>query len=108
MLENSTKDIINDVNEIINKSRQIVYQVIDIVLLQRNWLIGKRIYEEKIKDTRQENYGKGFSRSNLYSFYRFYKEHQHIFQTLSGQSFGVLSWSHYSVLLSVTDLDARK
>ena len=53
----STKDIINDVNEIINKSRQIVYQVIDIVLLQRNWLIGKRIYEEEIKDTRQENYG---------------------------------------------------
>ena len=25
-----------------------------------------------------------------------------------GKSFGVLSWTHYSVLLSVTDLDARK
>ena len=49
---NNTKDIINDVNEIINKSRQIVYQAIDIVLLQRNWLIGKRIHEEEIKDTR--------------------------------------------------------
>ena len=48
----NTKDIINDVNEIINKSRQIVYQTIDIVLLQRNWLIGKRIHEEEIKDTR--------------------------------------------------------
>ena len=45
---------------------------------------------------------------NLYSFYRLYKEYQNIFHTLSGQSFGVLSWSHYSVLLSVTDLDARK
>ena len=48
------------------------------------------------------------SLSNLYSFYRLYKEYQNIFQTLSGQSFGVLSWSHYSVLLSVADLDARK
>ena len=121
---NSTKDIINDVNEIIDKSRQIAYQAIDIVLLQRNWLIGKRIYEEEIKDTRQENYGleiikmlsnslaknygKGFSKSNLYSFYRFYKEYQNIFQSVTGKSFRVLSWTHYSVLLSVTDLDARK
>ena len=105
---NSTKDIINDVNEIINKSRQIVYQTIDIVLLQRNWLIGKRIYEEEIKDTRQENYGKGFSRSNLYSFYRFYREYQNIFQSVIGKSLNILSFSHYSVLLSVTDLDARK
>ena len=121
---NSTKDIINDVNEIINKSRQIVYQAIDIVLLQRNWLIGKRIYEEEIKDTRQENYGleiikmlsnsltenygKGFSKSNLYSFYRFYREYQNIFQSVIGKSLNILSWTHYSVLLSVTDLDARK
>ena len=121
---NNTKNIVNDVYEIINKSRQIAYQAIDIVLLKRNWLIGKRIYEEEMRDARQENYGleiikqiscsltkkygKGFSKSNIYSFYRFYKEYQNIFQTLSGQSFGVLSWSHYSVLLSVTDLDARK
>ena len=121
---NNTKNIINDVNEIINKSRKIAYQAIDIVLLQRNWLIGKRIYEEEIKDTRQENYGleiikvlsnsltenygKGFSKSNLYSFYRFYKEYQNIFQSVIGKSLNILSWTHYSVLLSVTDLDARK
>ena len=121
---NNTKNIVNDVYEIINKSRQIAYQAIDIVLLKRNWLIGKRIYEEEMRDARQENYGleiikqiscsltkkygKGFSKSNIYSFYRFYKEYQNIFQTLSGKSFKVLSWSHYSILLSITDLTARK
>ena len=121
---NNTKDIVNDVNEIINKSKQLVYQAIDLVLLQRNWLIGKRIYEEEIKDTRQENYGleiikllsnsltekygKGFSKSNLYSFYRFYKEYQNIFQSVIGKSLNILSWTHYSVLLSVSDLVARE
>lgn len=33
---NNTKNIVNDVYEIINKSRQIAYQAIDMVLLKRN------------------------------------------------------------------------
>ena len=41
-----TSDIMNDVNQIIDDSINIVYKTIDIVLLQRNWLIGKRIYEK--------------------------------------------------------------
>ena len=26
-------------------------------MIQRNWMIGKRIHEEELKDTRKENYG---------------------------------------------------
>jgi hypothetical protein len=33
-----------------------------------------------------EEYGKGFAKSNLYSFYSFYKTFPEIFQTLSGKS----------------------
>ena len=49
-----TSDIMNDVKQIIEDSRDVVYKTIDIVLLQRNWLIGKRIYEEEV-NTEVEN-----------------------------------------------------
>lgn len=112
-----TNDIVYDNKRIIDDSRNAVYKTIDIVLLQRNWLIGKRIYEEKLKETRKENYGrevivnlskelvkqhgKGYAKSNLYLFYRFYKEYKNIFQTVSGKCLSLLSWSHYSILLNV-------
>lgn len=52
-------------------------------------------------------YGKGFTKSNLYSFYSFYKTYPEIFQTASGKSQELLSWSHYAVLLQVNDEKAR-
>ncbi len=116
-----TSDIMNDVKQIIDDSRNIVYKTIDIVLLQRNWLIGKRIYEEELKETRKENYGreiivtlskeltkiygKGFDRNNLYNYLKFYKIYQNIFYTVCKQSF--LSWSHYRLLISINDKNAR-
>ena len=82
-------------------------------------MIGKRIHEEELKDTRKENYGleiiktlskkltakygKGFSYRNLYSFLDFFKCYPNILQTSSAQSF--LSWSHYQVLLQIDDQD---
>ena len=51
--------------------------------------------------------GKVFAKSNLYHFYSFYKEYPEIFQTPSGKSVGVLSWSHYVALLQVNDKTAR-
>ena len=56
----------------------------------------------------QTLYGKGFTKSNLYSFYSFYKTFPQIFQTLSGKSANALTWSHYLVLLQVQDERARK
>lgn len=88
-----SNDIINDIRKIIDDSRNAVYKTIDIVLLQRNWLIGKRIY------------GKGFDQSNLYNYLKFYKLYQNIFHTVCKQSF--LSWSHYRLLISINDKNAR-
>ena len=53
-----TKDITSDISVIIEQSQKVAYSAIDLVLLKRNWLIGKRIYEEELKDTRKENYGR--------------------------------------------------
>jgi hypothetical protein len=47
-------------------------------------------------------YGKGFSRSNLYNMRLFYLTHKNV-QTLSGR----LSWSHYCELLIISDEQKR-
>ena len=106
---------------IIEQSRKIVYTAIDIVLLKRNWLIGKRIHEEELKETRKENYGKviikelskeltkrfgdGFNEWTLYRCLRFYNLYKNIFATPLPKSF--LSWSHYLLLIRVNDPKAR-
>lgn len=118
-----TDDILKDMCGIIESSREVAYQAVNTALVQRNWLIGYRIAEEELRgENRAEygasvikklakeltaEYGKGFAKSNLYHFYSFYKEYPEIFQTPSGKSVGVLSWSHYVALLQVNDKTAR-
>ena len=116
-----TKDITNDISVIIEQSQKIVYSAVDLVLLKRNWLIGKRIYDEELKGTRKENYGKeiikkisiglknkygnGFSQKNLYRYYKFYTMYKNILSSVMTQSF--LSWTHYSLLITISDKTAR-
>ena len=118
----STSSILEDVSNIIKQAQTLAYHSVNIVLLERNWLLGKRIAEEELKDTRQENYGmeiitniskhltkqygKGFEKASVYRFVQFYKTYPDIFSTPMRQSF--LSWSHYLILLTVFNKDARK
>ena len=53
-----------------------------------------------------EIYGKGFTKSYLYNFVRFYKTFPNIFQSPIGQS-KLLSWTHYNLLLDVSNDEAR-
>ena len=119
-----TDNILNDVQNIIEVSQKEAYRAVNIILTQRNWLIGYRIAEEElISEQRAEygaevikklskeltaKYGKGFTKTNLYSFYRFYKCFPEIFHTACGKSNMYLSWSHYRTLLQVHDETARK
>lgn len=116
-------DIVKDMREIIETSRNAAYKAVNTVLLQRNWLIGYRIAEEgflgadraeygakiivELSKTLTSECGKGFNKTNLYHFYSFYKEYPEIFQTMSGKSSALLSWSHYSILLQINDRQAR-
>lgn len=118
-----TDDILDDMQSIIDASQKVAYQAVNIALLRRNWLIGYRIAEEELNgDNRAEYgagvikrlskeltaiYGNGFTKSNLYSFYAFYKTYPKIFQTPSGKFESGLSWSHYAALLQVKDEEAR-
>lgn len=110
--------LLKDVQGIIEQARQEAYRSVNIAMLQRNWLLGKRISEEilrgenraeygnevikKLSEELTDIYGKGFNKNNLYAFVQFYK----IFPTLSGKS-ELLSWSHYMLLLSVPEDTAR-
>ena len=118
-----TNDILKDMCGIIESSQKAAYQAVNITLIQRNWLLGYRIASEElqgedrakygaeiIKKLAKElsaEYGKGYTKTNLYSFYSFYKTYPEIFQTASGKSVGLLSWSHYAVLLQVKAPEAR-
>ena len=116
-----TDDILKDMCGIIESSRQAAYQAVNTSLVQRNWLIGYRIAEEELQGEDRaayganvikklakeltEEYGKGFTKTNLYHFYSFYKEYPEIFHSASGKS--LLSWTHYRTLLQVSDKKAR-
>ena len=62
---------------------------------------------KKLSKELTEKYGKGFTKTNLYSFYSFYKYFPDIFHTPCGKSSIRLSWSHYRTLLQVKDSTAR-
>lgn len=119
-----TDNILNDMCGIIESSRIAAYKVINSVLVKRNWLIGYRIAQEELNgESRAEygasiiaklskeltvEYGKGFTKTNLYHFYSFYKAYPEIFHSLSGNSEQLLSWTHYRALLQVNDTVARE
>lgn len=105
-----TDDIVRDMREIIESSQKMAYKAVNTVLIQRNWMLGYRIAEEelhgadraeyganiivKLAKELTAEYGKGFTKSNLYNFYLFYKMYPKIFQSLSGKSSILLTWSH--------------
>ena len=110
--------LVNSIGELLDSARKQVARTINTILIETYWKIGKRIveYEQKggekadyrtklltklAKDLRLK-YGKGFSKSNVYSMRLLYIKYPK-FQTLSGK----LSWSHYVELLGITGDLAR-
>ncbi len=118
----NTDDILKDVQNIIEQTRNYAYQAVNAAMLQRNWLLGKRIADEELQGENRAEYGKeiikrladyltnlygkGFTKSNLYQFVQFYKFFPEIFHSLRGKS-QILSWTHFRELLTVCDETAR-
>ena len=118
-----TTSVFEDACNIIETAQKVAYSTVNLTLVHRNWLLGKRIFEEELEGKRTERYGKeiivslseeltkeygkGFDKSSLYKFARFYQMHPKIVDSVNPQS-GLLSWTHYRVLLQVEDSEARK
>jgi len=130
-----SNSLLQDAQHIIETAQGFAYRAVNIAMLQRNWLLGKRIAEEELKSQDRAEYGaeviknlsieltqiygKGFTKTNLYTFTEFYKSFPNIFhavigkssdrifQSAIGKSFSLLTWTHYFILLQVKDPEAR-
>ena len=116
---NVNSSFINDIKSLVNKARSQAYAAVNQAMIEAYWNIGKRIVEEEQQGKERadygkqllkqlsaaltEEFGKGFSVQNLYYFRQFYVVFPEIFHT----SCGILTWSHYRRLLSVTNEAAR-
>ena len=118
-----TQNLLVDTSTIIESAKNAAYRSVNVVLVKRNWLLGKRIAEEQLgNQTREELYGKsvienlaqqltteygsGFDFSSLYKYVRFYQCFPNILDAESPKSF-LLTWTHYRTLLQVDDSVAR-
>lgn len=112
-----------DLGSIIEQAKGVAYRAVDVVLVYRNWLIGKRIAEEELKGGERAGYGKsqisdlaasltakygrGFDSSNLYKYIAFFKRFP-ILDTVCPKSGMRLGWSHYRILLQVENDEALR
>lgn len=106
-----TSSVVSEIKTILDSSRNKVASQVNTELLSTYWKIGEIIvrYEQndqiraaygentlkQLSKSLSKEFGKGFSRSNIYNMRLFYLSYQKI-QTVSGK----LSWSHYCELLS--------
>jgi len=98
-----SENLLQDAQQIIEASQSFAYRAVNIAMIQRNWLLGKRIAEEELQGKERAElygaeiiknlsfeltqiYGKGFDYSNLYRFIDFYKAFPNIFHTVSEKS----------------------
>ncbi|NCD67846.1 PDDEXK nuclease domain-containing protein [Mucilaginibacter agri] len=111
--------IIEEIKAIITSAREAAVRAVDYQRVVMYWHIGKRIFEEEqqgadravygtqlikyLSEKLIPQFGKGFSARNLNLFRQFYRSYP-IVQTVSAQ----LSWSHYSLLLTISDREKRE
>lgn len=112
-------DFVLEIKQIVTQARQKAYAAINSAMVDAYWQMGKRIVEQEqfgkeradygaqlLKSLSKEltaEFGKGFSVNSLYYFRQFYLAFPEKLPTL----WGILTWSHYKRLLSVSNADAR-
>ena len=116
-------DLLADSRNIIETARNFAYRSINSALIQRNWLLGKRIAEEhvdvdghaeygqqvirKLAEQLTALYGRGFDFSSLYKYLRFYNIFPNL-DSVSPKCGKLLTWTHYRILLQVSDPVVRE
>lgn len=131
-LQQDIEPLFNRATTIIEECRSYAYRQVNEALVRRNWAIGKLISENLEKEIRTnygkkiivnlskkltDQYGKGFSRRDLYTYLSFYNNYQRLFTisedakivySLSTQSIQILSWTHYRTLIQELNSEARQ
>lgn len=102
-----SNNLLEDIRQIIENARKYAYNAINVALVHRNWLLGKRIAEEELQGENRAKYGeelieklskelstiygKEFDSSSLYKYARFYKLFPEILDSVSPESYPILS-----------------
>ncbi|TAH56143.1 MAG: DUF1016 family protein [Sphaerochaeta sp.] len=98
-----SENIVQDLKEIIDSAQKsYAFSSVNIALVFRNWLIGKRISEEELQGEMraeygtellktlakemEKSYGKGLNQRNLYYYVRFYDYFPQILNAVSSKS----------------------
>ncbi len=108
------------VRSILNEARQRVVRSINSEMVRAYWLIGQAIVEHEQRGEKRAGYGqqvvealakestaefgKGFSKNNLWYMRQFYLTYPEILHAVRGE----LSWTHYRLLLKVDKPEARQ
>lgn len=87
--------LLNDASNIIEQAKRTAYAAVNVTLVARNWLLGKRIAEEDLHGMQRaeygkqviqklsvqltEKYGEGFGCINLWHFVNFHKKYSTLF-----------------------------
>jgi len=103
--DNSFDSLLVDSKAIIEQARSAAYRSINVLLVQRNWLLGRRIFEEQLGGDNRAEYGKqiisnlseqltaaygdGFTETNLYYYIDFAKSYPELF-CIDNQADGIL------------------
>ena len=112
--------LFDEIRSLIEQTRSRVASTVNSALVLMNWHIGKRISDEVLKNKRAEygkeivvtlsqqltgEYGKGFSRPNLFKMVQFAELFSdiEIVSSLTRQ----LTWTHFSEILTIKDQLSR-
>ena len=117
-LNQDIKLVVHEIGDLLAAARSNVARQVNNELLSTYWNIGRIIaeYEQTVperadygKQTLKElskaltaEFGKGFSRANLYNMRQFYLSYEKV-QSVTGK----LTWTHYCELLSISDPEKR-
>lgn len=117
-IDQDIKLVVHEIGDLLTAARNNVARQVNNELLSTYWNIGRIIaeYEQTVperadygKQTLKElskaltaEFGKGFSRANLYNMRQFYLSYEKV-QSVTGK----LTWTHYCELLTISDPDKR-
>jgi predicted nuclease of restriction endonuclease-like (RecB) superfamily len=118
-LDKTADTAYRSIARILEEARETAYRAVNSVMVQAYWQIGRVIVEQEQKGRKRadygkaliaelarrltENYGKGFTESNLKYMRQFY-----LTFPISHAVRDELSWTHYRLLLKVEKEDARE
>ena len=104
-------DFIGEIKRIVTQARQKAYTAINSAMVEAYWQMGKRIVEQEQQGKDRADYGsqllKSLSKELTAEFGKGFSVNSLYYPEKLPTAWGILTWSHYKRLLSVSNVNAR-